>query len=444
MAYDSLNKKLYVDYTKTPNIGISLLEISRCLHDFRRDTNGNINLSLLCTSKNINPWTRRPLPYPSTLMTEPYVGDLTDEIRREVNHGFIIKEYTKDTLPLSQEARIWQFAYPRGGDYNEWFRASDFENYCQLAEPPKTIIHPPYDEPLDDGSYFLIKPRVRLNIEHYTNYNTGSVPFSELRTTWGNSPISPQGDYFHNWYIVLLFTDANATKDRTLLLDNVANPHVLYTGYQMRDSDFGRDSIELELPSSFTLNSKWDMLVVLADNVNGLTPGVVTPIGSYSARFVTLNLTDKSECIEQTYTIKETIPFDSLIKNFYVPNIANLDKDSNEDNWRIRDIVFRCSKYYMETQRFKIEAYAYNPMNGGTTELFGTSYLQGTWKREGSGYIIDWGTISTGGSSTIFPPSDPTVRGSVYIKVGAQLTVGVEAYTMSEGTYYISDPALHD
>ena len=443
MPYDKTNKRLYVDYTQTPNIGISLIDIARCLQDYRRDKNGNINLGMMCTSPKINPWTKRPLPYPSTLSNVPYTSELTDEMRREVNHGFIIREYTKGSLPLSKEARTWKFAYPRGGNdgYNEWLRGTDFENYHHLAEPPRTMIYPPYDEPLEDGSYYMLLSHVRLGIEHQTNYDTGSIPLSELKSTWVDSPVLPQGDNFNNWYIVLLFTNANATKSRSLLLDDVANPHVLYTGYRITDNDFGRDGIECELPSSFTVGSKWDVLAVLADNVDGLTAGVVTPIGSYSARFVTLNLTENSEGIEQTYTIRDTMPFP--IWSFTVSTFAELDRFTNPNNWRIKNLVFRCSKYYTETQKFKIETYADNSAGIGLTELVGTTYATGTWVADTGGYSLDLGTILIGGKSTIYPPTDDN-KGNIYIKVGVELTAGMENYAMSDEKYYIYDPALHD
>ena len=52
MPLDKENQRLYVDYTN--GYGITLPEIARCLHYYRRDTNGNINLSLCVTKGGYN------------------------------------------------------------------------------------------------------------------------------------------------------------------------------------------------------------------------------------------------------------------------------------------------------------------------------------------------------------------------------------------------------
>lgn len=51
MAYDSANRKLYVDVANGK--GISLSEIAECLQDFRVDVNGRKKLGMLCTSPNV-------------------------------------------------------------------------------------------------------------------------------------------------------------------------------------------------------------------------------------------------------------------------------------------------------------------------------------------------------------------------------------------------------
>ena len=81
MSYDKDNKRLFIDKTD-PNDpkGITLMEISRCLQDYRRDKNGNIDLGMMCTSPRINPWAKNK-PTPVSGRGTPYIGMLTYEQR---------------------------------------------------------------------------------------------------------------------------------------------------------------------------------------------------------------------------------------------------------------------------------------------------------------------------------------------------------------------------
>lgn len=54
MAYDSTTRKLYVDTSVTPNIGISLDEIAECIRDYRVDSARRRDLGMLALSPNIN------------------------------------------------------------------------------------------------------------------------------------------------------------------------------------------------------------------------------------------------------------------------------------------------------------------------------------------------------------------------------------------------------
>lgn len=139
MAYDSINKKLYA----TASDGISLAQISRCLEDYRLDSNGNINLEMMCTSDNINEWSRKKPVRSSKL------GVLTDADMASANFGFNIGGMDGDNnatavyeadpnVALSKAIASggkWTYNKPRGGT-TEWYRLLDFDGYNHKAAPP--------------------------------------------------------------------------------------------------------------------------------------------------------------------------------------------------------------------------------------------------------------------------------------------------------------------
>lgn len=113
MAYDKVNRRLYVDTSTTPNKGITLHEIATCLRDYRRDTKGNVDLGMMCTSPRINPWAKyKPVDF---LKDSP----LTDDDRALVDWGMVVSgKY---------------FAYQRP---TKQFRQLDFNGYNHAAQCP--------------------------------------------------------------------------------------------------------------------------------------------------------------------------------------------------------------------------------------------------------------------------------------------------------------------
>lgn len=138
MSYDKDNKLLFIDKTDPDNPkGITLMEISRCLQDYRRDKNGNIDLGMMCTSPNIKIWAKnKPVRHPS-------FQPLTDLQREEVDYGLDVSGAHDSnwefllTKAIESECKF-QYLRPRGG-MSEPYRQLDFDGYNHRAQPPYTI-----------------------------------------------------------------------------------------------------------------------------------------------------------------------------------------------------------------------------------------------------------------------------------------------------------------
>lgn len=130
MAYDREKDILKV----TSESGISLQEVALCLRDYRLDTNGRIDLGMMCTSPNINLW---PKNKPVRLRSR---GILTDADRKSANYGidFSMAHGTDFSECLAKSiANGGKYGYlrPRGGD-DEPYRLLDFDGYNHKAETP--------------------------------------------------------------------------------------------------------------------------------------------------------------------------------------------------------------------------------------------------------------------------------------------------------------------
>lgn len=135
MAYDKTNRKLYA----TSDSGITLQEVSRCLQDFRKDKNGNIDLGMMCSSSKVTMWAKRK-PIRGSFMVYPQdwwkgsdgwcgLSAAGAKISSTTDVSAIADYYTQD------KRNGWSYLQPRGGQYNELFRLSDFDGYHHKAMP---------------------------------------------------------------------------------------------------------------------------------------------------------------------------------------------------------------------------------------------------------------------------------------------------------------------
>lgn len=116
--------------------------------------NSSTDLGTLCLASNINKWARyKPVRYNK-------VGVITEAERRSVNYGLYIKPQANDQIYLagivrdclySPSSNYWVYQAPRGANWNEPYRLSDFaknpndsgqtiniSGYQSVANPPFT------------------------------------------------------------------------------------------------------------------------------------------------------------------------------------------------------------------------------------------------------------------------------------------------------------------
>lgn len=144
MAYDSANKRLYVDVANGK--GISLSEVASCLGDGRVNSRGQRDLGMLCTSKNINIWSPCK-PFVVRGDNDHPRGVQSMEDRRNAGYGFYWQEHMDDwESPVARSATEcferavdhegkWQYNRP-----DKIFRLRDFDGYEGLSEKPYTCV----------------------------------------------------------------------------------------------------------------------------------------------------------------------------------------------------------------------------------------------------------------------------------------------------------------
>lgn len=127
MPLDKENQRLYVDYAN--GYGITLPEIARCLHYYRRDTDGNINLSLCVTKGGYNRFAKfKP-------QNKEGLEEWTEQQRKDNKwgmNGMPVCTTFKQLWNNAEVALTWPAPAPP-------FRMTDWENYYHLA--PQNLIH---------------------------------------------------------------------------------------------------------------------------------------------------------------------------------------------------------------------------------------------------------------------------------------------------------------
>lgn len=127
MAYDKDNQRLYTytDAQTGEKVGITTLEIYKCLRYNKRDKNGNRQVALAIKYGNINMWSpRKPIK-----STEPNGVDYEDI--KFANFGLVVPQY--DTIndckvAYSTNNAGWTYARPNELDGDK-FRQLDFDGY---------------------------------------------------------------------------------------------------------------------------------------------------------------------------------------------------------------------------------------------------------------------------------------------------------------------------
>ena len=106
--------------------------------DQQVSSRNTFDLADLCTHENINMWAKYK-PFRSSIMFfrqdgDPTKSDRDDEMRRQ-NYGIQPPDTRSSTDIVSCINDVWTYLRPRGKDYNEPFRLSDFINYSHNDKP---------------------------------------------------------------------------------------------------------------------------------------------------------------------------------------------------------------------------------------------------------------------------------------------------------------------
>lgn len=119
MAYDRENDTLKV----TSESGISLQEVSLCLRDYRLDTNGRIDLGMMCTSPNI----KLDALFRPHHIEQPFVENF-DNGGTDGLHGFVVPMTENDTV-----YNLWRETWLLKPLPSLWYNLSMFNNYWHKA-----------------------------------------------------------------------------------------------------------------------------------------------------------------------------------------------------------------------------------------------------------------------------------------------------------------------
>ena len=152
MGYDSNLRHLY----STPAEGLTPQEVALCIQDYRIDENGNVAISLMCTSPKVIKWQKNK-PFRSSVIAYPLTAEGDAEKaadRKAANQGLMIPTPANSGI-TSQNTYGWTYlgrlAYyatqglapnytylqPRGlATFNEPFRIHDFDGYTHAGGQP--------------------------------------------------------------------------------------------------------------------------------------------------------------------------------------------------------------------------------------------------------------------------------------------------------------------
>lgn len=213
MPVDLTNRRLYID--RENKLGITLQEVSLCLRDYRVDTNGNIDIGMMCTSPKINPWAKNK-PTPVSGRGTPYIGMLTYEQRKAANFGLNIPT-ASSPLEVKENYYDAQESPKRNGwthdvpdpYYNEYYRVTDFDGYahnaiCPFGRPfipsqSLNMVGSSFDAQMvittDGGadSEFISQSELPAISEKYFAIQLRQRNGTKIRTTLASAPLGEVG-----------------------------------------------------------------------------------------------------------------------------------------------------------------------------------------------------------------------------------------------------------
>lgn len=149
MPVDLTNRRLYID--RVNKLGITPQEVSLCLQDYRVDTNGNVDVGMMCSSPKVNKWSlNKPFKWAKWGYSIDAAGDAEKAAaRKAVRQGLTAVEVSKilkSSVGYSEfesstkddglaEVSEWAYDRPTGGASSP-FRLPDFDGYEHDAVAP--------------------------------------------------------------------------------------------------------------------------------------------------------------------------------------------------------------------------------------------------------------------------------------------------------------------
>lgn len=149
MPVDLTNRRLYID--RENKLGITPQEVSLCLQDYRVDTNGNVDIGMMCSSPKVNKWSlNKPFRWAKWGYSIDAAGDTEKAAaRKAVRQGLTAVEVSKilkssvgygEFVPSTKDEGLaevseWAYDRPTGGASSP-FRLPDFDGYEHDAVAP--------------------------------------------------------------------------------------------------------------------------------------------------------------------------------------------------------------------------------------------------------------------------------------------------------------------
>lgn len=334
MAYDSENKVIYVDKTTTPHTGISLTEIAKYLQDYRRDTNGNYNLRLLCTSPQI----RKQAKYRPYLDYNHITAEATDEDRRSSNWGLDLSvvEDGDDNKHLSYAYDILLPQYP------EPARQLDFDGYKTDAEWGFGLSPTIIQYPANSGDYVITSPEDNQYVIGWDEIgdilgdgiNNFSVYGIEVRSSLGSVPLFRQ-DVGTLDQVKALLQSGNFSIDLSILEDCPHHTNAYVTIY-------GQDEIT---EVRYAINEP----TVIVDNREYLGGNI--RYFHFAPNMMIGTMITPYKSVNEWWDSNETITIgldDYLFLGFYIRN-------DSSTQWIVQPrlkLIFRGKVYYLPIYRY--------------------------------------------------------------------------------------------
>lgn len=260
MAYDKDNQRLYTytDAQTGEKVGITTLEIYKCLRYNKRDKNGNRQTALAIKYGNINMWSpRKPIK-----STEPNGVDYEDI--KFANFGLVVPQY--DTIndckvAYSTNNAGWTYARPNELDGDK-FRQLDFDGYKHNTPCPFNPFSYPATGTTKIGGHF----RAQTTMQAVSGAgNEDAISIVDIK------------DIKDKYYGIYLVNNQNTARIRVITSDKT----------------IGENGVDIDVKTDQMPTGEYSVIpfissVMIEDSAFNVTGVKFTPIPNNSVGIITL------------------------------------------------------------------------------------------------------------------------------------------------------------